>query len=611
MQSGIRKTLVALAAVVLLAVLTGGFYLWSIDRQYDKARNQADVVKSHFEFEGSGPSLDQLPQITGDLSRLEEDLRELDRRVERPLIGSLVKSAPIVGEQVRESQELLDLGIELTSISRESSEIANQMKEALETNGFMGDEPLVGPTWLDVVNEHWDKIYELEARFDAALQARAEINEENLPGRALDTLNTLDGLLERGENLRDEYFHLFPMLNAAFGADEEVRYLILLQNGQEIRPGGGFVGTYGTMTVLNGRITSLEISPIGIMNRAYEEARAEILPSPAPIATYLLQTEWFPHDANWSPDYPSVVAQLNEMYASLDWPPLAGVLAVNDSVVGDVLDIIGPYQISMDARTETVTSDNFMDLIQSLRGGDETHKAFVGVLGRSIIDQVLEADFETKKTIFWSLRDSANDREVQVAMSDPTLQEEVVRRGWDGALYPDPDLATMVFTIANITGNKASPMLSYDVYLEMKPSPVEGMLRVRWTLELKHLGDPDGSLEFNGFHRTWLQIFLPEDAAFDFSTLDPEPEDMVEDPGAMAWHIELLTATKQQLTIEYDLPDDESQLLLRRQSGLHDVRYHIDGDTGSCSPDFHGEFERDLLFDFTTCEVTEYITARQ
>ena len=182
MQSGIRKTLVALAAVVLLAVLTGGFYLWSIDRQYDKARNQADVVKSHFEFEGSGPSLDQLPQITGDLSRLEEDLRELDRRVERPLIGSLVKSAPIVGEQVRESQELLDLGIELTSISRESSEIANQMKEALETNGFMGDEPLVGPTWLDVVNEHWDKIYELEARFDAALDELKGMTEQKIEG---------------------------------------------------------------------------------------------------------------------------------------------------------------------------------------------------------------------------------------------------------------------------------------------------------------------------------------------------------------------------------------------------------------------------------------------
>lgn len=606
MQAYLRKALIALGVAVLLAVLTGGFYLWSIDRQYDKARDQADVVKAHFEFEENGPSLDQLPQITGDLSKLEADLRELDSRVNRPLIGSIVRSAPVVGDQVQASQELLDLGIELTSISRESSEIANEMKEALETNGFMGDEPLVGPTWLDVVNEHWDEIHELERRFDAALQMRTEIDEEHLPGRATDTVITLDNLLERGENLRDEYFHLFPLLNAAFGANEDVHYLIMLQSSQEIRPAGGFVGTYGAMTVSNGRISSLEISPVGFLNQAYFDTRPEPLPSPAPIGKYLLQEEWFPHDANWSADFPTVARRLNDMYADTGWPPLAGILAVNDSVVADVLEIIGPYEVSVGDRTETVTSENFLDLIQSLRDGDETHKEFVGELGRSIIDQVLEADFDTKKTIFWSLRDSANDREIQVSMAEAELQEEVVSRGWDGALIPDPDLSTLVVTIANITGNKASPMVSMFASIDVLPSPVDGMRRVRWTIELNHNGDPNGNLEFNGFHRTWLQAYLPEDAELVATSLDPEAQEMVDDPRALAFHIELLTGAHAFVTIEFDLPESENQLLLRRQSGLHNVVYRVTSDIEACVIDEWIEFERDQLVNFTSCAVGDF-----
>src|SRR5690606_3015031 len=153
-----------------------------------------------------------------------------------------------------------------------------------------------------------------------------------------------------------------------------------------------------------------------------------------------------------------------------------------------------------------------------------------------------------------------------VSLAEPALQDEVVRRGWDGALLPDPDLATLVLTIANITGNKSSPMVAVEAFLDVTPSPVDGMRRVSWTIEMNHLGDPKGNLEFNGFHRAWWQAYLPEHAELVSTSLDPEDPEMVDDPRALAWHIELLTAEQRLLTIEFDLPDSEDQLLLRRQS---------------------------------------------
>ena len=604
MRRNLRYGVIALAALLLIVVAGSGYYLWSINQQYDRARDQADVVKSRLSNEDGNPALEELPQLTLDLMQLEDDLNELDRRVDRPLLGGIVRNAPFVGGQVKSSERLLDLGIELTEISLETSRIANEIKDAFEKNGFMGDAPAVGPTWLDIVQARQDDILELERRYEAALQMRTKIDDDELPERALNTLQTLDNLLAKGTEIRDEYFHLFPLLDTAFGAQEDARYLILLQNGQELRGAGGFVGTYGMLTINNGRISELEISPIGFLNQAYVDARTEVLPAPAPIRTYLGQEEWLPHDANWSADFPEVAAELSAMYADTGWPPLQGIVAVNDSAVQAVLEVIGPYEVSGDDRTETVDHENFISLIQSFRDGDESHKEFVGVLGRSLIGQVIQADFETKKTIFWTMRDSADAREIQVAMLDPVLQAEVANRGWDGALVPDPEISTLALTIANVTGNKASPKLRVVSLLDVSMSADGATRQLVWTIELSHRGDPEALPEYDGFHRTWLQAYLPEGATLTGSSMEPEPQEMVNDPRAIGYHIGIEPGKQETLTIEFDMPAAEAELLIRRQSGMHNIDYLITGAPGmGCDIDAYVWLDRDYLVDFQTCQT--------
>jgi len=605
MHVTVRHGLIGASVLVLIVVASFGYYAWSINQQYDKARTQADLVRSRFDSQDGPPTLGSLPQLTEDLVQLEDDLNELNRRVERPVFGGIARNTPFLGERLKASQELLDLGIELTEISRDTSEIANEIREAFEMNGFMGNEPAIGPTWLDVVLARQDDINALERRYDAALQRRAELEVSELPGRTLSTLETIDGLLARGTELRNEYFYLFPLLETAFGADENAYYLILLQNAQELRPAGGFVGTYGMITISNGRIVELEIQPIAVLNQAYVDARTEILPAPEPIRVYLGQQEWLPHDANWSADFPLVAAELSDMYADTGWPPLQGIVAVNDSAVQAVLAVIGPYEVSEGGRTETVDHENFIDLIQSFRDGDQSHKEFVGVLGRSLIDQVIEADFEDKKTIFWTMRDSADAREIQVAMLNPELQAEVTRRGWDGALVPDQNIPTLAMSIANVTGNKASPRVWVGSLLDVALSADSATREFVWTIDISHHGDPDGTLEYNGFHRTWLQVYLPEGATLTGSSLDPEPPEMTNDERAIGFHLGILPGDQETLTIEFNLPASDTNLLIRRQSGMHNIEYRVTG-TG-CNTDAHIWLDHDYLVDFRTCRAVMFV----
>lgn len=600
----------ALAALAALLLMTGmGILLYarSIDSQYDRAREQADLVRSRIQSDDGGqPQLADLPQLTADLNQLEEDLRDLDGRVDLPVIGGIARNTPYLGDRVKASQRLLDLGIELTTISRDASELANEIRLAFEANGFMASQAAVGPTWLEVVDAHQEEIYDLERRYTEAVLSRETLDVEHLPGRALNTLDTLDGLLARATGVRDEYFHLFPLLNDAFGRHEDVHYLVLLQNGQEMRQAGGFTGTYATITVSNGRVSELEISPINALNVAYFNARETVLPAPGPLREYLKQQEWFPHDANWSPDFPEVAVELGAMYADIGWPPLHGIVAVNDSVVADVLGIIGPYEVKIEGEQQRVDDETFLDLIQSYRNAAGTHKVVVGILGDSLIARMGAADFDTKKEIFFEFRDAAARREIQVAMSEPEMQAEVVARGWDGAIYPQPGTPTLAMTVANVTGNKASESVYASTLLELTRNGPDSPVHASWRITFDHDGDPEGDEDYHGFHRTWVQIYLPPGAVLTLTSREPEPAEIVGDDRALGFHIELFTGEQETLELEFDLPPDVTQLLLRRQSGLNDVGYDLSISTTGCQLTESFDLTHDATVDLSGCDVSAY-----
>lgn len=602
----IRMTLVFLAALLLVAVAGALLYARSIDSQYDRAREQADLVRSRIQpEEGGQPQLADLPQLTADLNQLEEELRDLDQRVDLPVIGGIARNTPYLGDRVKASQQMLDLGIELTTISRDASQIGNELRQAFVANGFTASQPTVGATWLEVVDARRDDIYDLERRYSEAVLMRETLDVEHLPGRALNTLDTLDGLLARATEVRDDYFHLFPLLNAAFGAQEEARYLVLLQNGQELRQSGGFVGTYAAITVSNGRISELEINPVGELNVAYMNARKTVLPAPGPLREYLKQEEWFPHDANWSADFPEVAVDLGAMYADIGWPPLQGIVAVNDSVVADVLDIIGPYEVEIEGELQRVDAESFLDLIQSYRSAG-THKEVVGILGGSLTERVGATDFDTKKEIFFGLRDAAGRREIQVAMRDPAMQAEVVARGWDGAIYPDPEIPTLAMAVANVTGNKASENVFANTRLELTADASDTPVHARWTITFDHQGDPDGNLDYHGFHRTWAQIYLPPGAQLTSTSQEPEPAEIVGDDRALGFHIELLTGEQETLELEFDLPPEAGRLLLRRQSGMNDVWYELSVATIGCQLSEPFTLTGDAVVDLGNCAAQLY-----
>lgn len=603
-----RRSLLVLVTVVMLSTGTISAYLWyrGLERQYHDVKLQADAFRLRYETGSQQLGLGDLPQLTEDLTELEGELRGLQDRIDVPLVSSIARHAPYGGERYRAVEDLLDLSVELTSIARAASEIANEARMTLEASGIRATDA-ESSTWLDVVVEREDEIRALEARFQQSLQLREQIDDDALPERGLAALLAADHLIEKTTRLRDEYFDLLPLLAPAFGRDQDAHYLILLQNGEEIRPSGGFPGTFGLLTIRNGQIVSLEIDDIRTLDWAYHDNRATPILSPGPIRTYLRQEEWLPHDALWSPDFAESAQAFLSMYNETGWPELTGIIGVNHSVLESVLTSVGAYDVTLNGESQTVGPDNFLEVIESHR--DLTwqdlavHKRVVGVLGAALLDRIAAADFETKKAMYFGLRADADRREIQVYMLDPDMQLEVVERHWHGPLVPDSAVPTLALTVASVAGGKSSTKIVPQSHLTLQRDPATGNLVTTWLVRLEHHGDPGGDPTYHGFQRLWVSVYLPAGAQNVTLSREPDPSHIADDARALGFNIGIMPGTTEELQIAFELPGDAGSILLRRQPGLNDTVVFLTMDLAPCQLDTTWTATTDLRLNLQACEV--------
>ncbi|MCD4694071.1 DUF4012 domain-containing protein, partial [bacterium] len=157
--------------------------------------------------------------------------------------------------------------------------------------------------------------------------------------------------LKNMEELSDQMINLFYLTPRLAGYPEQSNFLVLFQNSNELRPTGGFLGTYGILKVKNGEIIKFDTHDIYHMDMPVEGV-LEIEP-PLEIKKYL-NDKWYMRDANWSPDWPTSARKIEWFYHEEDkLLPLKnkvndfegefdGVIGVTPELVTDLLSLVGP-----------------------------------------------------------------------------------------------------------------------------------------------------------------------------------------------------------------------------------------------------------------------------
>jgi hypothetical protein len=605
-------------AVVLLLLAVAGWYAWTLRSDYRAVKANIAVVRAMAPSEGSGQRLrpDQLAQMSDRLALIDAQLQHLQDRVNVPLLTPLARHTPVLGARVRALDDFLEFGLAASALGHDSAQLGRDVYAAWQQTGLSGPADPNAPTWLGVVQQNRAEIDLLLARFDMLLAQRDALDVGQLPAQATHMLASIDPLLNRVAQARDRYAGLldyYPVLAQALGASDraqlgatprDTRYLVLLLNSEEIRPSGGFPGTYAIVTVNQGRLVAYEFHNILELDAAYLARRTTPLPPPGPLAEYLKVQEWLPRDSGWSADFPEAARTLLTMYAVAGGEPVDGVAAITDDAVRDLVRTLGPLTVTIEGEQVTVDADNIIDVIESYRAGPgERHKAAVGIIGTTLLDRIRAGGFDVQKLVLNSIRASADRREIQLYAADPTLETQVTAEGWDGALVPEASVPTLGLTLANIVGNKASNQLFVTSDLRFVTTPA-GATRVTWTIDVTHHGDPDGDEMYNGFHRTWVAVYLPVGATLLRSVPTQELPPVSDDARALGYQLAVLPGTSSQLQLTFDLPPGTHVLLLRRQPGANPIAFNLQGVAASCAFDSQVSLYRDTMLDLQTCTVT-------
>ncbi|MFA5754603.1 MAG: DUF4012 domain-containing protein, partial [Patescibacteria group bacterium] len=284
-------------------------------------------------------------------------------------LNPAVKSLPPVRSQVNDLEYLLKTG-EILSRSLERTvplvQEVEKIRSGATSRNFIDLTAADKARLLRLLYESEPELNGLRANLDLALLNLDKIHKIGVLWPVYSQISDVRQELNQAAVLMDKAIPLMKLLPALAGYPETSRYLIILQNNDELRPTGGFIGVYAILETKNGEVLSLKTDDSYHLDMPASLSDQWTKEPPAPIKKYLKVQKWYFRDANWSPDWPTSARQIEEIYrgelraTNQPDPALTGVMAINPELVSDLLRLVGPITV----RGETYTSDNLQPLLQ-------------------------------------------------------------------------------------------------------------------------------------------------------------------------------------------------------------------------------------------------------
>lgn len=297
------------------------------------------------------------------------------------------------------------------------------------------------------------------------------------------------------------------------GKDKRTTYLVLFQNNMELRPTGGFIGSFGLLTFDSGRMTDLTVNDV---YSADGQLRGHVEP-PTPIRYYLNEANWWLRDSNWDPDF-QVSAKRAEWFLDKEIDTqVDGVLAVDLNTVSEMLNVTGPVFLA--DYNLNITGDNLYQETQAevqneFFPGSRKKASFLTALSRNLIGQIEKLEEKQKLLVLGVLLKGFDERHIQVFLHEEILQNTISSLGWGGeVLVPTcgescyADLVGLVE--ANLGVNKANYFVSRNVDLMIGVD--QGVVVRKLTLTINNSANP--ALGELGTYKVYIRALIPRDSS--------------------------------------------------------------------------------------------------
>lgn len=423
---GKRRVVLVLIGSALLLVLALAAWRTLRAARAGQAGKTALLGAEHALSARSLPATRQdLALAKADFARVRSELHGLG-----PLLP-VMRVVPFVRVQVRGIEAIADAGSLLAEagdgLSTAAARVLEPTNPNLATSAALGDLRVISASLKAGLGP-----------LDAAIARIDSLNSVRLIGplaRARkDLVTRLPGIRTRVVSAQQG----LDALIAFAGGDGPRRYLVLTQNPDEVRPGGGFIGTYGVLTTQEGHLT-LE-SFASISSWYLPRPQADVPAEQAPTAFKLFDPPR-PQtiaNVNTSPDWPESARLAVTLWQRGGGEPVDGVVSLVPAFLARVLTVLGP--VTVPDYNEKVSASNLVERTNFYTHGEGAvdaagdRKRFVGALAQVVVQRLLDAPTSSWSALGAAVGHGFDAREALAWATDPKVSATLQQRGWDGAL---------------------------------------------------------------------------------------------------------------------------------------------------------------------------------
>ncbi len=304
--------------------------------------------------------------------------------------------------------------------------------------------------------------------------------------------------------------NILTLVPQALGFSGKRTYLVLLQNNMELRPTGGFVGSFGLVEVNGGKSENFTVQDVYSADGALQ---GHIEP-PEPIKIYLHQEHWYMRDGNWDPDFPNSAQKMLWFLEKEIGIKADGVIGVDLSLAEKLVGLTGPVEVG--DFNETITQDNLFvkthNLIETnFFPGSTQKKDFLSSFARALQEKLLHSQISSME-MFDLVEQAVLQKHLLIYFLNPDAQKLVEEYDWGGKMtvtkcFTKSCISDYLYLVdANLGVNKADFYTTKEV--QDKLSLTDGVFRHDITLIYKN-NSPAQEDKISGVYRDYIRAYLP------------------------------------------------------------------------------------------------------
>ena len=311
------------------------------------------------------------------------------------------------------------------------------------------------------------------------------------------------------------FLHRASTLGLQIIEKKTMRILVLFQNNFELRPTGGFLGSYAMVDLERGVVRNIRVQDIYAPDGQVEG----YIEAPPPVKEYLFQSGgWKLRDANWDPNFPDSAKTIAWFFEKGGYDSIDAVVAINFSFVQDVLRAIGPVELP-DYHL-TVDENSIYQFAQVQAEKDffpgATHKSdALGAVTRAMIRKSESLRITQLIKLLDVVQRSVNDRTIQVWFTDDALQKFSEQYRWSGALQPESETCKVeecyqdfiAFVEANVGINKADCCIDRSVSHTIFLSENAVRHAIRFTVTNNNPENPLPPVHYGGRYKDYMRVY--------------------------------------------------------------------------------------------------------